>query len=73
MNNMDKIIMTLREAWTKVVEEAENGDAEELLQALSVYFKVDADNAKHPTVKSILNGLSEDMKQAAFAYYASTK
>lgn len=65
--------MTLSEAWDEVVKQANIGDVEKLLEALSIYFDADAKNEKHETVVAILNGLSEDMKQAAFAYYASTK
>ena len=65
--------MTKQEAWNDVIDKAVAENPEELFEALSVYFKLDAESEKHATVVSILNGLSEDMHNAAFAYYASTK
>lgn len=65
--------MTYEESWNEVAKCVEQGDVEKMFEALSVYFKIDAENQTHETVKFILNGLSETMREAAFAYYASTK
>ena len=67
------VTLTKAEAWAVVVKYANEGDVEEMLSALGDYFEVDAAGEDHPTVKQILEGMSETMHKASIDYYVSTK
>jgi hypothetical protein len=72
MNNLNEEETRCLQLFT-VFEEEHQIDFESLLTALAKQFDIQAEKEPHNAVKGCLEGCAEHLRDAAMAFYASTK